>query len=151
MYPARWRKNDLLDPMGEFERLQDEINNLFDWDYPGNRGLFDRSISPLVDVVENQNEIILVCDLPGVDKDDLDLTIARNVVTIKGEKKGGQKSEGEKTFRKETWSGAFQRTISLPDSVDPERITASMGDGILTVKIGKREEVRPRQISVNVQ
>jgi len=151
MYPARWRKNDLLDPMGEFERLQDEINNLFDWNYPENRGLFDRSISPVVDVVENENEIILVCDLPGVDKNDLDLTITRNVMTIKGEKKGREKSEGDTMFRKETWSGAFQRTISLPESVDPEKINASMRDGVLTVKIAKREEVRPRQISVNVQ
>jgi len=141
---TKWRNNDLLDPMGEFERLQDEINRLFDWTYPSNRGLFDRSLSPAVDVIEREDEILLQCDLPGVDRDDLDLSISRNVITIKGEKKGEQEqSEDKKTYRKETWSGAFQRTISLPETVDPEKIEANMKNGVLTVKLAKREgEVR---------
>jgi len=148
---VKWKNNDLLDPMNEFDRLQDEINKLFDWNYPENRGLFDRSLSPAVDLVENENEIILVCDLPGIKKDDLDLSISRNVITIKGEKKNELKKEGRKTFRNETWSGAFQRTISLPETVDPEKVDASMKEGVLTVKVAKREEVKPRQISVNVK
>src|SRR6056297_239594 len=148
---VKWKNNDLLDPMNEFDRLQDEINKLFDWNYPENRGLFDRSLSPAVDLVENENEIILVCDLPGIKKDDLDLSISRNVITIKGEKKNELKKDGRKTFRNETWSGAFQRTISLPETVDPEKVDASMKEGVLTVKVAKREEVKPRQISVNVK
>lgn len=148
---VKWKNNDLLDPMSEFDRLQDEINKLFDWNYPENRGIFDRSLSPAVDVVENENEIVMVCDLPGVRKEDLDLSISRNVITIKGDKKAEKKKEGRKTFRNETWSGAFQRTISLPETVDPEKVEASMKDGVLTVKVAKREEVKPRQISVNVK
>lgn len=148
---TKWRNNNLLEPMDEFDRLQDEINKLFDWTYPSNRGLFDRSLSPAVDIVETSDEIVLTCDLPGVSKDDLDLSISRNVITIKGEKKGEQKKEGAKTFRKETWSGSFQRTLSLPETVDPDKVDASMKDGVLTVKIAKREEVKPRQISVNVK
>ena len=148
---VKWKNNDLLDPMNEFDRLQDEINKLFDWNYPENRGLFDRSLSPAVDLVENENEIILVCDLPGIKKDDLDLSISRNVITIKGEKKNELKKDGRKTFRNETWSGTFQRTISLPETVDPEKVDASMKDGVLTVKVARREEVKPRQISVNVK
>ncbi|MGC9312087.1 MAG: Hsp20/alpha crystallin family protein [Sediminispirochaetaceae bacterium] len=148
---TKWKNNNLLEPMDEFDRLQDEINKLFDWTYPSNRGLFDRSLSPAVDVVETSDEIVLTCDLPGVNRDDLDLSISRNVITIKGEKKGEQKKEGAKTFRKETWSGSFQRTLSLPETVDPDKVEASMKDGVLTVKIAKREEVKPRQISVNVK
>jgi HSP20 family protein len=148
---TKWRNNNLLEPMDEFDRLQDEINKLFDWTYPSNRGLFDRSLSPAVDIVETGDEIVLTCDLPGVSKDDLDLSISRNVITIKGVKKGEQKKEGAKTFRKETWSGSFQRTLSLPETVDPDKVDASMKDGVLTVKIAKREEVKPRQISVNVK
>lgn len=148
---TRWRNSNLPEPMDEFDRLQDEINKLFDWTYPSNRGLFDRSLSPAVDVVETSDEIVLTCDLPGVKKDDLDLSISRNVITIKGEKKGEQKKEGAKTFRKETWSGSFQRTLSLPETVDPDKVEASMKEGVLTVKIAKREEVKPRQISVNVK
>lgn len=148
---TKWRNNNLQEPMDEFDRLQDEINKLFDWTYPSNRGLFDRSLSPAVDVVETSDEIVLTCDLPGVNRDDLDLSISRNVITIKGEKKGEQKKEGSRTFRKETWSGSFQRTLSLPETVDPDKVEASMKDGVLTVKIAKREEVKPRQISVNVK
>jgi len=148
---AKWRNNTLQEPMDEFDRLQDEINKLFDWTYPSNRGLFDRSLSPAVDVVETSDEIVLTCDLPGVKKEDLDLSISRNVITIKGEKKGEQKKEGSRIFRKETWSGSFQRTLSLPETVDPDKVEASMKDGVLTVKIAKREEVKPRQISVNVK
>jgi len=148
---VKWKNNDLIDPMSEFDRLQDEINKLFDWNYPENRGLFDRSLSPAVDLMENENEIVLVCDLPGIKKDDLDLSISRNVITIKGEKKNEVKKEGQKTFRNETWNGAFQRTISLPETVDPEKVEANMKDGVLTVKVAKREEVKPRQISVNVK
>ncbi|MDY7027568.1 MAG: Hsp20/alpha crystallin family protein [Spirochaetota bacterium] len=148
---TKWRNNNLLEPMDEFDRLQDEINKLFDWTYPSSRGLFDRSLSPAVDIVETGDEIVLTCDLPGVRRDDLDLSISRNVITIKGEKKGEQEKEGAKTFRKETWSGSFQRTLSLPETVDPDKVDASMKDGVLTVKIAKREEVKPRQISVNVK
>jgi HSP20 family protein len=148
---VKWKNNDLLDPMSEFDRLQDEINKLFDWNYPENRGLFDRSLSPAVDLMENENEIVMVCDLPGIKKDDLDLSISRNVITIKGEKKNEVKKEGQKTFRNETWNGTFQRTISLPETVDPDKVEANMKDGVLTVKVAKREEVKPRQISVNVK
>ena len=148
---VKWKNNDLIDPMSEFDRLQDEITTLFNWNYPEKRGLFDRSLSPAVDLVENENEIILVCDLPGIKKDDLDLSISRNVITIKGEKKNELKKDGRKTFRNETWSGAFLRTISLPETVDPEKVDASMKDGVLTVKVARREEVKPRQISVNVK
>jgi HSP20 family protein len=148
---VKWKRNDVLDPMSEFDRLQDEINKLFDWSYPGNSGLFDRSLSPAIDVVENDNEIMVLCDLPGVKKEDLELSISRNVVTIKGEKKVESKKEDRKIFRSEIWSGAFQRTISLPDTVDPDKVEAEMKDGVLTVKIAKREDVRPKQISVNVK
>ena len=139
-----------LDPMGEFERLQNEINNLFNFDYQGNRGLFDRPASPPVDVIEKADSLVIRCDMPGISKDDLDLSLARNVLTIKGEKKSGEGKEDAKKFRNETWSGVFQRTISLPDSVDPNKVEADLHDGVLEITIAKREEVKPRHIDVKV-
>jgi len=139
-----------LDPMGEFERLQNEINNLFNFDYQGNRGLFDRPASPPVDVIEKADLLLIRCDMPGISKDDLDLSLARNVLTIKGEKKSEEGKEDAKKYRNETWSGVFQRTISLPDSVDPNKVEADLHDGVLEITIAKREEVKPRHIDVKV-
>jgi HSP20 family protein len=147
---VRWNQKRDLNPMGEFERLQDEINKLFNLDYPGRSGLFDRTLSPAIDVIETGESVVVRCDMPGIRQDDLDLSLARNVLTIKGEKKPEEKRSNSKSYRNETWSGAFQRTISLPDSVDPEKVEASLRDGVLEIRIAKREEVRPRQIDVNV-
>ncbi|MFW5727213.1 MAG: Hsp20/alpha crystallin family protein [Spirochaetota bacterium] len=147
---VRWNQRRDLNPLGEFERLQDEINKLFNFDYSGSSGLFDRTVSPAVDVIETADSVVVRCDMPGIRKEDLDLSLARNVLTIKGEKKPEEKKENAKSYRNETWSGMFQRTISLPDSVDPEKVDASLQDGVLEITIAKREEVRPRQIDVKV-
>lgn len=147
---VRWNQRRDLNPMGEYERLQDEINKLFSLDYPGSSGLFDRRMSPAIDVIEKGDSVLVRCDMPGIRRDDLDLSLARNVLTIKGEKKPEEKRDNSKSYRNETWSGVFQRTISLPDSVDPEKVEASLQDGVLEIRVAKREEVRPRQIDVKV-
>ena len=147
---VRWNQSRDLNPLGEFERLQDEINKLFKLDYPGSSGLFDRTISPAIDVIEKAESVVVRCDMPGIRKEDLELSLARNVLTLKGEKKSDKKKDKEKSYRNETWSGTFQRTISLPDSVDPEKVNATLQDGVLEITIAKREDVRPRQIDVKV-
>ncbi len=147
---VRWRTPG-FDPGQELERLQNEINHLFDLDYNDrSMGLFDRATSPAIDVAEQNDHFIVYCDLPGVDQKDVDVSIASNVLTIKGEKKMSERGEKAKIFRKEEWAGSFQRTLSLPKSVDPDRIQAEMADGVLRIQLPKREEVKPRQISVNV-
>ncbi len=144
-------KNEILDPVQEFERLQEEINRLFDYERSEpSQGLFDRSFSPLVDILENNDEFVVVCDLPGVSISDLDISIASNVLTIKGEKKPVF-GDGGKIFTKETWEGHFQRTLSLPDSVDVNRIEAIMQAGVLKVRLPKKEEVKPRQIQIQAK
>ncbi len=147
---VRWNQRRELNPLGEFERLQDEINKLFKLGYPDSSGLFDRSISPAIDVIEKGESVVVRCDMPGIRKEDLDLSLARNVLTLKGEKKPENKKSNSKSYRNETWSGTFQRTIALPDSVDPEKVDATLQDGVLEVTIAKREAVRPRQIDVKV-
>jgi HSP20 family protein len=137
-------------PTGEFSRLQNEINRLFDFDYPGGMsGLFDRHVSPAIDVVEKSDEIVVYCDLPGIKKEDVDLSIAGSVLTIKGEKK--KETDKGKSYRDETWSGSFQRTISLPEIVDPNKVDASMKDGVLSISLAKMEDKKPKQIEVKVK
>lgn len=136
------RNRDLA--MDAFE----ELSRFFDlgWD---NAGLYDHALSPTVDLVETEDGYTLMADLPGVDKKDLELSVENNVLTIKGEKKTGAEEKKEKRFfRRETWAGSFRRTISLPAAADSSNVNAQLKNGVLTVTIGKREELKPRQIPV---
>ena len=138
---------ELLDPVQGLERLQREINRLFDLPHSvESRGLFDRTVSPAVDVVEAADNFVVQVDLPGIEAKDIDISVAGNVLTLKGERRA-RTHKGE-LHRKETWEGSFQRTLSLPATVDPDRVSAAFKDGVLEITIGKRDEARPRRISV---
>ncbi len=135
-------------PFEDLDRLQRQLGRFFDFGFD-NAGLFDRSLAPALDLVENGDAYVLYFDLPGVDKKDLELTVENNVLTVKGDKK--EPKEGGRIFRKETWAGTFRRTVSLPQAADPDAVRAELVDGVLTVTVGKREELKPRQIAVNVR
>jgi HSP20 family protein len=145
-----WRRG--LDPVGELDRLQNEINKLFDYDYDyaSNGGLFDRTVSPALDVVEDEDNFVAYMDLPGVEEKNVDVSIASNVLTIKGTKQLPGLGENVKVYRQEEWEGSFQRTLSLPHTVDTQKVSAQMKNGVLTVTLPKREETKPRQIKVDV-
>jgi HSP20 family protein len=147
----KWRRNDVYEPAVDFDRLQDEINKLFDFDRgPSMTGLYDRVLSPAIDVVESPENFTVTCDLPGVDMKDLDVSIANNVLTIKGEKKEEKSAKETKVYRRESWTGSFQRTLSLPNTVNPDKIEAVMSEGVLKITLPKREEVKPKQIAVKI-
>ena len=155
---VRWKNRDLAypwdknDPWADFKNLQDEINDLFNIDrYPEATGLFDRSISPAIDVLEEDHQFTVICELPGLNQKDLDVSIASNILTIKGEKKDENINKKGKYYKKESWTGNFQRTLSLPASVDPEKISAQLTDGILTITLPKKEEAKTKQITVNIK
>jgi HSP20 family protein len=147
----RWRDRD-LEPAGTFDWLQQQINDLFDLPrVPEMQGLFDRRISPAVDVVEHPDRFMVECDLPGLEQKDIDLSIASGVLTIKGEKKGEKVNEKAKVYRKETWEGSFQRTIALPATVDAEKVEATYRDGVLAIELPKKEEARTRKIELKAR
>jgi len=142
-----------VDARSVLERFQEDWDRVFGWArFPEASGLFDRSVSPAVDVVETEQEVTLWFEVPGLDRKDLELTVAANVLTLKGEKKASAKSEKDRSFyRDETWSGSFHRSLSLPDSVDPNQVSAEFRDGVLKIAVAKKAEHRPRQISVAVR
>jgi len=92
-----------------------------------------------------------LCELPGIDLKDINVSITSNVLTIKGVKKVEKEEKKEKYYRKESRSGSFQRTLSLPTAVDAEKIAAELKNGILTITLPKREEEKPKQITVNLK
>ncbi len=150
MDPIRWR-NGLGDPFQDFEDLQEEINRLFDLTrIPEAQGIFDRAFSPAVDLVENPDSFELLCDMPGVELGDVEISVAGGVLTLKGERKAAEKN-GARTYREETRIGRFQRTLQLPLAVDAERVEAVLKDGILKVVLPKHEELKPRQIAVKAK
>jgi HSP20 family protein len=136
---------DLLDLLQEGE-------NLWGWSrIPSTAGLFDRSVSPRIDLLEGKQDCTLWVDVPGLDKNDLELSITGNVLTVQGEKKASPPGKDkERVYRDETWSGRFQRTLSLPDTVDPATVSAEFHDGVLKVTIAKKAEHQPRLIPVAV-
>lgn len=143
----RWNRSSFADPFDELDRLQDELAKLFG--FTGEQGgLFDRAFAPALDLIETADAFILKADLPGVDKKNLEVSLAANQLTIKGEKKDVEGRDQKKFFRNERWSGSFQRTITLPSSADPEKVSAELVDGSLKLTVGKREELKPRQIAV---
>lgn len=147
----RW-SNNLADPFREFETLQDEINRLFDTTrWPESRGLYDRAYSPAVDVMETADAYEVLCDLPGMDITDIDLSVADNVLTIKGEKRKQEKKPEASVYTEELASGRFQRTLSFPLPVDADKVDAMLKDGVLRISLPKREEVKPKQITVKAR
>ncbi len=148
---VKWKNREVFDPWGDMKALQEEINELFDMDrFPRTAGLFERTFSPAIDVCENPNDCVVSCELPGIDKKENDISIASNVLTIKGQKKGETEEKRGKYYRKESWSGSFHRTLPLPSLVDGDKITAQLSNGVLTITLPKREEAKPKQIAVNV-
>ena len=145
----KWRPSEVFDPMTELDRMREEFDRFFGLE-PMISGLFDRVKSPAIDVVEKDDAFVVTCDLPGVDMKDLEVNIANNVLTIKGEKKDSREVKEAKVYRQESWFGSFQRTLSLPDIVDPDKIEAVMKDGVLKITLPKKEEVKPKQIAVKV-
>jgi len=144
----QWR-DGVADPFRGFEDLQAEINKLFDLSRsPEPRGIFERTFSPALDVVENAESYGVMCDLPGLDIKDVEISLAGNVLTIKGEKRKEAKGEGQSIYREEVRSGRFQRTLQLPAPVEPDKIEAVLKDGVLKIILPKREEHKARQISV---
>lgn len=140
-----WRSFDRL------ANLRDEFNNLFEgpaWPNTRQAQLFS-GWTPAVDLYQSNDEITAVIELPGMRKEEIEISLHDGMLSISGERKE-ESAEGEKDGRSERFVGKFRRSISLPTRVDAGKVTANYKDGILTVTLPKAEEVKPKQIKVNV-
>ena len=133
--------------------IQREMNKMFDGVFRGT-GDEDYSFSswtPAVDIAEHDDEYLVKVELPGVNKDEVKLTLENNILTIRGEKKQEKETKKENYHRVERSYGSFQRSFTLPAAVKSDKIDASYKDGILTVSLPKVEEAKPKQIEVKVK
>ena len=140
------------DPFRDFLSLRSEIDNLFDRFFTGERLIspFERTWTPSVDVYETDKEVVVRAELPGLSAKDVDITLADNTLTIKGEKKISDEVKGDNYYRMESCYGAFQRTIALPVPVKGDKVKASFKDGVLEIRLPKVEE-KARGIKIKVE
>jgi len=140
------------DPFREFSTLQDRMNRLFRDSFGEGRedALATSSFAPAVDVYEDEHNVTLKIEVPGIDEKDIDVRIENNTLTVHGERKF-EKEEKEENFRRvERQYGSFTRSFTLPSAVDPEQVTANYDKGVLKIKLAKRAEAKPKQIKVSV-
>ncbi len=105
---------------------------------------------PPVDIYGDGNhELVMKAELPDMKREDIELTVENNTLTLRGEKKQEQDVKTDQFHRVERVFGSFSRSFSLPPTVDPERVAAEYRDGVLTIRLPMREEARPRQIKIN--
>ena len=114
-------------------------------------GLFESEWSPLIDVYDSDNELMVKADIPGLKKEEIDVSIHDGILTIKGEKKMENEVREESCFRSERFYGSFNRCIELPLEVEWDKATATYKDGVLELKLPKKEEAKIRRITVDVK
>jgi HSP20 family protein len=140
------------DPFREFSVLQDRMNRLFRDSFSEGReeDLTTASFAPAVDVYEDEHNVSLKIEVPGIDEKDVDVRIENNTLTVHGERKF-EKEEKEENYRRiERQYGSFTRSFTLPSTVDAEKVSANYEKGVLRVTLPKKAEAKPKQIKVNV-
>jgi HSP20 family protein len=142
-----------FDPFRDLAQMQDRINRIFRDAYRGDdEVLKGGDWTPAVDIFEtNDHEIVLKAELPGLKREDLDIRVENNTLTLRGERKQEAEVNKENFHRVERSYGVFNRSFSLPTTVDTEKVSANFADGLLTIKLPTREEAKPRQIQVQVK
>ncbi len=131
------------DPFREMRRLQDEVNRLFQTAATPRSGGF-----PAINVYAQQDGVVITAELPGVKQDDLEITIHRDTVTLRGERQD-QPQDARAYHRRERGHGQFVRTFGLPFQVDPEKVEAKLVDGVLTLALHRPEQDKPKRIRVS--
>jgi HSP20 family protein len=141
-----------LDPFRELIAMQDRINRIFGEAARREDDLFQRGDwVPAVDIYENEKqELVIKAELPGMKKEEIDLRLENNTLTIRGERKRATDTRDEQYHRVERAYGAFSRSFSLPATVDHGKVGADYSDGVLTITMPMKEEAKPRQIQVKV-
>jgi HSP20 family protein len=132
--------------------LQDQVNRLFEDSFTRDRSNHAdlATWAPAVDIYETANELVVKADLPDLRDEDIDVRVANNTLTIRGERKFDNGVKEENCLRIERAYGSFMRSFSLPNTVSSENIRAEYRNGVLTLHMAKREESKPKQIKISM-
>ena len=145
----QYRKNPINRtlPFARLSELHREMNRLFD-----GRILPDASTdwAPALDLTQDKDQLRVVVELPGLKKEDIELSLQEGVLTVSGERKNATERKDGDTYRTERCYGRFQRSVELPSEVDANRVNATYQNGLLTVTLAKAEAAKRKQININV-
>lgn len=152
-YITRWQRPELAWPnFGRLTSLRDEIDRLFESPLAklagGSRLL--SGWTPPLDIFEDKDNLVVKAELPGMKREEIQVSLHDGSLSISGERKTENKHEDAEVYRSERFAGRFQRTVSLPTPVAADKVKAQYKDGILTVTLPKTEESKPKQIEVSV-
>ena len=154
MNMIRWQR-PVLTPwanLGRLTDLRDEIDRLFE--SPLNELTRTSNLlsgwTPALDVIENKDNFVVKAELPGMKKEDIEVSLHDGSLSISGERKSETKHEDAEVYRAERFFGRFQRTVTLPTPVATDKVKAQYKDGVLTITLPKTEEAKPKQIDVSV-
>uniref|UniRef100_A0A7C2I365 Hsp20/alpha crystallin family protein n=1 Tax=Ammonifex degensii TaxID=42838 RepID=A0A7C2I365_9THEO len=142
------------DPFGEISSLREQMNRLWDVLRPGfgfRWGAPGETAAPRMDIYQTENEVVAVAEIPGLEsKEDIEVTVTEDTLTLRGELKRGYEEQGENLFHTERYYGAFSRTLTLPAEVKPEETSASYKNGVLEIRMPKTEAGRRRWVRVPI-
>ncbi len=151
---TRWQRPKLSgwNGLGQLSSLRDEIDRLFEAPLAALSGPSQllSGWAPALDVFENKDSLVVKTELPGMKKEDINVSFQDGALTISGERKGQENYEDAEVYRSERFVGRFQRTVTLPTPVNGDKVKAHYTDGVLTITLPKTEEAKPKQINVNV-
>ena len=139
------------DPFREMSTLRERMNKLFEDTFTGrgeDKELVSSAWAPAVDIYENENEIVLTAEIPGINEKDVEIKIEDNTLTLKGERKFEKETKEENYHRIERSYGSFYRAFTLPHSVDPDKIEAVHENGVLKITMPKRQELKPKTVLI---
>lgn len=144
-----------LSPFSLVEDLQTDLNRFFDSSLLNmSKDFGESSIGswlPSTDIHDLGDKLVVQTDLPGLNKDDIEVTVQGNTLFIRGEKKHEDKVQDAGFIRSERFFGQFERALPLTDDIDSSKVDAAYKNGVLTVTVAKREEAKPKQITVNIK
>lgn len=126
----------------------DGLNQMLDWMGLGRPRESGSALVPAMDVSENDDSLTITMELPGLTKEELDVTLENGVLSISGEKKLERKTDKERYHSVERRTGSFRRSVSLPSDIDAEKADASFEHGVLRISVPKSEQVKPKRLSV---
>src|SRR5947209_8509088 len=145
------RRDPFFELAGMPERMNEFFNRTFGFDPAGlELPTFPTNFVPPVNIFEDAHNITLQAEIPGVSLEDLKITFENNTLTITGERKFKEEEKKENFYRLERRFGKFTRSFTLPVGVDPEKVNAVFENGVLDIRLAKREEFKPKQITIGV-
>jgi len=151
-----WRPRDSWwDPLYDLDNIQKQMNSLFNLSlsrFPEREaGLLEGAWNPAMDIYDSKDSVLVKVDIPGMKKEDIDISVHGNTLIIKGEKRQEREVKEKNYVRTERFYGAFNRAATLPAAVDAGKVQATYKNGVLELVLPKKEDAKPKQIKVDVK